>query len=66
LDNGATCNGTMNLTIATFMCLQLASTMGKPKEKVSSLEKVQGKGSSACNGEKENLDNHPQNAEKSC
>jgi hypothetical protein len=54
----------MNLTIATFMCLQLASTLEKSKEKVNSFEKVQGKGSGAFNGEKANLDNHPQDAEK--
>jgi hypothetical protein len=48
------------------MCLQLAGTLGKSKEKVSSSERVQGKGFGACNGEKENLDNHLQNAKKSC
>ncbi|CAK9193215.1 unnamed protein product [Sphagnum troendelagicum] len=66
LGNGATCNGTVSLTTATSMSPQPAVTLEKTKEKVSSKERVEGKGSGACNGEKPNPDNHPQNGEKSC
>jgi hypothetical protein len=66
LGNGATCNGTVSLTTATSMSPQPAVTLEKTKEKVSSSERVQCKGSGACNGEKPNPDNHPQNGEKSC
>jgi hypothetical protein len=48
------------------MSPQPAVTLEKTKEKVSSKERVEGKGSGACNGEKPNPDNHPQNGEKSC
>ncbi|CAK9256354.1 unnamed protein product [Sphagnum jensenii] len=66
LGNGATCNGTVSLTTATSMSPQPAVTLEKTKEKVSSKERVEGKGSGACNGEKPNPDNYPQNGEKSC
>jgi hypothetical protein len=66
LGNGATCNGTMSLTTTTFMCLQSIGILEKSKEKVSSLERVQGKGFGACNAKKANPNNHLHNAKKNC
>jgi hypothetical protein len=40
------------------MCPQLVSIVEKSKEKVISSERIQGKGSGACNAKKANPNNH--------